>query len=423
MVFIFHSVFYRGIFRLYRKLERRSEIHGVVFGLCAACCLWLSVGAKESGGNAVDDYDKKIEEKHLALDSVKAELLKGREKLKRLQQEEGTHVLQLEQVEKNIAISQSYIKRLAAKIDSTSRSIQTLEASLSAENGRLTLRRDEMRKRLRSIYKTGQSDLPHVVLTSQNMSDLLHRVRYFEALHRYDRRLLARIDSSRSSIRTRKEVLEKVNAQLSALKKEKESEYGALMEEQSQRQALLEGVRNQKNAYEAMIRDLEAAQKELKQIVSMLEVKRKKARSPKDQGFLVSFEKRKGGLPWPVNGAVLLEFGKVVHSIYKTVIMNTGIDIGAQKGGNVRCVASGKVAYVGWMRGFGKFAIVDHGGYYTTYAHLDEVTVEKDDDLKSGSILGTVEDPGATGSAKLHFEIRKSTDALDPLDWLEKRKR
>jgi murein DD-endopeptidase MepM/ murein hydrolase activator NlpD len=75
------------------------------------------------------------------------------------------------------------------------------------------------------------------------------------------------------------------------------------------------------------------------------------------------------------------------------------------------------------MRGFGKFAIIDHGGYYTTYAHMDEVTVEKDEDVRSGSLLGTVEDAGIAGGTKLHFEIRKSTEALDPLDWLEKRKR
>jgi len=46
-----------------------------------------------------------------------------------------------------------------------------------------------------------------------------------------------------------------------------------------------------------------------------------------------AFEKSKGALRWPVQGKVLTEFGRVVHSIYKTVIMNTGIDIGAQKRG------------------------------------------------------------------------------------------
>ena len=211
---------------------------------------------------------------------------------------------------------------------------------------------------------------------------------------------------------------------LSFYKLEKQKEYGELVGEQAARQKLLEAVRSKKAVYAAMIKELEASQKELKNIVAMLESKRKKSRTAKEQGMQTGFEKRKGALPWPVEGAVVTEFGKQVHSVYKTVVMNTGIDISAAKGDKVRCIASGKVAYVGWMRGFGKFTIVDHGGYYTTYAHMDEVMVEKDDEVKNGSILGVVGgESGILGETKLHFEIRKSTEALDPVEWLEKKRK
>jgi murein DD-endopeptidase MepM/ murein hydrolase activator NlpD len=211
---------------------------------------------------------------------------------------------------------------------------------------------------------------------------------------------------------------------LSFLKREKQEEYGELVDEQGSRQKLLEDVRSRKAVFAAMIKELEASQKELKTIIATLESKRKKNRTAKEQGLLTGFEKRKGALPWPVDGRVVSEFGKVVHSVYKTVVMNTGIDISAAKGDKVSCIASGKVAYVGWMRGFGKFAIVDHGGYYTTYAHMDEVMVEKDDDVKNGSILGVVGgESGILGETKLHFEVRKSTEALDPVEWLEKKKK
>jgi septal ring factor EnvC (AmiA/AmiB activator) len=333
-------------------------------------------------------------------------------------------VSQLEQLEKNIGISKTYMKRLDVKIDSTSHTIGDLETSLSLENKKLKDRQEDMKSRLRYIYKTGQLTLPQVLLSSRDVSDMLHRVRYFEVLNHYDRKLLGQIDSSRSRIQARKTSLEKERRQLSLLKQEKEKEYGELVEEQGSRQKLLESVRTQKAVFESMIKDLEASQKELKNIVAMLESKRKKVRSAKEQGMLTSFEKRKGSLPWPVEGPVVTEFGRVVHSVYKTVVMNTGIDISAGKGEKVGCIASGKVAYVGWMRGFGKFAIVDHGGYYTTYAHMDEVVVEKDDEVKSGSVLGVVGgESGLLGETKLHFEIRKSTEALDPVEWLEKKKK
>jgi septal ring factor EnvC (AmiA/AmiB activator) len=103
--------------------------------------------------------------------------------------------------------------------------------------------------------------------------------------------------------------------------------------------------------------------------------------------------------------------------------MNTGIDIAASHGEKVHCVASGKVAYVGWMRGLGKLVIVDHGGYYTTYARLEEAQVVKDDIVAAGAVLGLVGEPNPFDPPKLHFEIRKSTEAMDPVEWLEKRRK
>jgi septal ring factor EnvC (AmiA/AmiB activator) len=378
-----------------------------------------SYGFSKTG--STDDFDQRIEEKNLTLDSIRNELNKGREKLRQLQMEEGSHVLQLEQMERNIATAQQYMRRLDFRMDTVAQTISALGSELDGENIRLAIRQGEMKNRLRYIYKTGQSELPQIILTSRSVSDILHRVRYFESLHEYDRRLLSQIENTRTRIQGRKLSLEKTHAQLTRLKKEKEQEHGELVREQDSRKTLLESVRFQKAAYATMIKDLEAAQQELKNIVMMLESRRKKLRTAQEKGMLSSFEKRKGALPWPVEGRVVSDFGKVVHSVYKTVIMNTGIDISARKGEKVYCIASGKVAYVGWMRGFGKFTIVDHGGYYTTYAHMDEVTVEKDAEVKSGSVLGSIGDQGILGGTRLHFEIRKSSEALDPLEWLEDR--
>jgi murein hydrolase activator len=404
---------------LHWKHECGQKISGIAVALAiigGLLLLPLYGGPKTA---PADDFDQKIEEKNLALDSIKAELKKGRDKLRQLQQEEGSHLSQLEQLEKNIGTSQQYMQRLNFRMDTVALTISFLESELDGENIRLSLRQGEMKKRLRYIYKTGQLELPQIALTSRTMSDLLHRVRYFEELHEYDRRLLAQIENARSRIKGRKLTLENVHAQLARLKKEKLKEHEELVREQNSRKALLESVRSQKTAFAAMIKEMESAQQELKNIVMMLESRRKKFRTAKEQGMLSSFEKRKGSLPWPIEGRVLSEFGKVVHSVYKTVIMNTGIDISAQKGEKVYCIANGKVAYVGWMRGFGKFAIVDHGGYYTTYAHMDEVSVDKDVEVKGGSVLGAIGDQGIMGGTRLHFEIRKSSEALDPVEWLE----
>jgi septal ring factor EnvC (AmiA/AmiB activator) len=75
------------------------------------------------------------------------------------------------------------------------------------------------------------------------------------------------------------------------------------------------------------------------------------------------------------------------------------------------------------MRGLGKLVIVDHGGYYTTYARLEEALVTKDGKVEPGTVLGLVGESQTFEEPKLHFEIRKSTEAMDPAEWLEKKKK
>ena len=101
--------------------------------------------------------------------------------------------------------------------------------------------------------------------------------------------------------------------------------------------------------------------------------------------------------------------------------MNNGIDIGSKRGQPIECVAPGVVLHVGSMRGLGKMVIVDHaGGYLSIYAHLESISVSQDQEVTSGTNIGNVGDSGSLGGEKLHFEIRKSTNALNPVEWLEK---
>jgi septal ring factor EnvC (AmiA/AmiB activator) len=422
-----------GAVRVYRKHKRGAQIPCLLTAtiLVFGCCSLLfakntkkTIAEYKAPKQATTEYDKKIEEKNAVLDSIRAELQKGREKLSQLQSQEGTVLTQLSQLENNIATSESYLREVSVKIDSTSRSIARLGNQLAAANRDLEVRQSIMKKRLRAIYKAGQVRLPQLILTSRNMSDMLHRVRYFSELNRYDRQLVAKIDTARKQIEADKTVLERQQRRLSLFKRDKEGEYGSLVAEQESRQKLLSDVRVRKDTFVKMIRELEAAQKELQNIVAMLEKNRKK-KTPTayEKSLNATFEKEKGSLPWPMEGKVVTDFGKVVHSVYKTVTMNTGIDIASRAGEKVYCVASGKVAYVGWMRGLGKLVIVDHGGYYTTYARLEDALVAKDDKVQPGTAIGMVGEINPIDGPKLHFEIRKSTEALDPMDWLEKRKK
>jgi murein DD-endopeptidase MepM/ murein hydrolase activator NlpD len=105
---------------------------------------------------------------------------------------------------------------------------------------------------------------------------------------------------------------------------------------------------------------------------------------------------------------------------------HTGVDLRSGKGKGagepVLASRSGRVMSVGWERGYGKQATIEHpDGYRTRYAHMRSVNVELGQRVEQGAQIGKV---GATGRATaphLHFEVITPKGAfIDPLLFLPK---
>ena len=124
---------------------------------------------------------------------------------------------------------------------------------------------------------------------------------------------------------------------------------------------------------------------------------------------------------WPlIKGKIIRKFGENKNQLLKTVTLNYGIDIRADKDKNVRCVGEGVVAALDWLPGYGNVVIVSHkDGYRTVYGHLSEIFVKEGDKVKSNSVLAVV-DEGLDGYV-LHFEIWQGRDKQNPELWLGKK--
>lgn len=400
-----------------RKYECSSKISGLI--LLFFSVLICTAQAQES--DLLKQYDRDITAKSGALDSIKSEIEKGRQVLSSLQKDEGNYLERLEQIEKNISASKHYLSILQSEIDSVETVILHLKDSLVIAQGKLKDRKAVMVKRLQIAYKQMTVNPIMLMLQSKNPVEFITRTRYLQEVNRYDKQLMKQITSAREEIDHRSTLLAIQREELSTLLGSKKTEQKMLLDEELQRKTMLTDVRSKKQLYTAMISELEESQKQLNIIITTLQEKRKKAKKQLSSSVVMAFEKRKGKLGWPVEGKIVSPFGKIVHPVYKTVTMNNGIDIGAAKGTSVRCVAPGTVIHTGWMRGMGQIVIVDHnGGYITVYAHLQEIDVRMDQAVELGTRLGNVGDTGAMGDANLHFEIRKSTDAFNPSEWLEK---
>jgi murein DD-endopeptidase MepM/ murein hydrolase activator NlpD len=125
-----------------------------------------------------------------------------------------------------------------------------------------------------------------------------------------------------------------------------------------------------------------------------------------------------GALPtfrWPVRGKVITSYGAKTNGK-----SNDGINLAVPEGTPVKAAEDGVVAYSGnELKGYGNLVLVRHSnGYVTAYAHASELLVKRGDTIKRGQVIAKSGQSGEVSSPQLHFEIRKGSSPVDPLQFL-----
>lgn len=117
---------------------------------------------------------------------------------------------------------------------------------------------------------------------------------------------------------------------------------------------------------------------------------------------------------WPVKGRVITTFGKTNGQ------QNDGINLAVPEGTTVRAAEDGVVAYAGSeLKGYGNLVLVRHAnGFVTAYAHNSEVMVKRNDQVRRGQVIAKSGQTGTVSSPQLHFEIRKGSSPVDPMQHL-----
>ena len=117
---------------------------------------------------------------------------------------------------------------------------------------------------------------------------------------------------------------------------------------------------------------------------------------------------------WPSSGKVVRTYSSNRHK---------GIDIAGKRGDPVEAVAAGKVVYAGTgVTGYGSLLIIKHNDtYLSAYGHNERLLVSENMNIQAGQQIATMGSSG-TDTVKLHFELRRLGQPIDPLTLLPKRR-
>ncbi len=129
-----------------------------------------------------------------------------------------------------------------------------------------------------------------------------------------------------------------------------------------------------------------------------------------------------GGAGGSIAGWMWPTTGDVVSAVSPSAGEKRGIDIIGKNGEPVYAAKGGTVVYAGnGLVGYGNLIIVKHDDkFLSAYAHSSRIDVREGQQVKAGQKIAEI---GSTGTdrSKLHFQIRRDGQPVDPLQYLPRR--
>lgn len=392
--------------------------------------LWMCIIFSALTATVQDEIKSKTKE----LERLDKELQKSQKKTQELTLKEGKMLEELSSLTHKITSLQEEKSRRERELAAVEKELM----ELTGKETELGKEKEELRQLMEHIVVTSfkhykrrefESMMPDTAMKSSHEQPLLQEV------GAYNYYLIMRTGK----------VLEEVSDLVTKTKEKKEQVQLAYLNNkiaerkltalQKTHTATLEKVRSQKTKSAQLALELEKRKDSMNELIKMLEKrieeeriraeKQPKPSDKKEPGKQIiavqygAFDKQKKKLPWPVRGTIYSQFGRQVNQRYNTFTHNDGIDVLAKTFEPVIAVAQGTVVFAQQLK-YVNTVIIDHGNsYFTIYANLASIAVSTGTAVTAGVKIGTVGTDVVTGLPILHFEIRKSTEALSPVEWLQ----
>lgn len=371
---------------------------------CVALALALSLTLPTVGvwadelEDRLDSVKSQMETEQANIDYAKAQVSNITEYLAQLQQEAETVQAELTKIQSELTVTENHI-------------VENQKILEEAEK-RLAEHTKVLHKRLRDIYINGRVNYLDVLIGAKDFNDFTTRMELLKRIASQDANLVSQVRSERALIVAKRNQLEADKARLVTLKEAAEKNQKRIAANKAEQERMLAKAEQEQAAAEQTYQELLATSNEIEQML--------RARASQSQATAPSFAYGNGDFIWPIGSTMITsEYGWRVHPIFGTSRYHSGIDIGADYGESVWASAGGIVVHSGWLGGYGKAVIIDHGGGISTlYAHNSELTVSEGESVYQGQVIAYAGSTGYSTGPHLHFEVREYGEPVSPYSYL-----
>ena len=317
----------------------------------------------------------------------------------RLEDLDATSRRRVERLQEVIRRAESRRAELKSRLDAASRVDGFWTAALSAESAR------------HAAFEAGRSDFygtPELWADEYRRAAILEKGRHLRGLKGFARKTEAA-----------EAVAQKNSAELADSRRRAQAERDGRRQEYESKKAQLALAQTQ---IAEAARRAQELQESAKAMTALLDKLGKAAKYRKPVGVKAALDVPRHSLPWPAEGKVLSGFGREKDKDLGTWTVRQGLTLATPAEAAVTPVAPGRVIFAGPFRSYGRVVIVDHGGgFFSVYGNLGEILKDKGADAPAGEPIARAGKTKDGAGGRVYLEIRRGTEALDPLAWLEKK--
>ena len=313
----------------------------------------------------------RIEEQRRIIEELEEQVKQDEKRLNEIKKDKSTALRRVNSITNQINSRNTLLNRTEKEINSIEKNIENNNRMISLTSQKLTDEREKYAEMVREAYRNHrQNNYITYILASKSFSDISRRIANIRAVAELRAERMHRIDSLNNSLSEQQLTLSERMQSLDSVQRKAEA----------QKLKLQSDVKAAKQAMNQLSTKERAALKEKMESEELLDAAINELRKlTKGNTEGASFSRTTSNLNLPV------DWGKVRR--YKG---NMAEIVGA-KGASVRTIYDGKVVEVKRNRINGKYDVfVAHGEYITSYANMDEVSVEKGQKVAKNSRIGEV---------------------------------
>jgi murein hydrolase activator len=364
-----------------------------------------------AGKKVAEKIDTLLKDEQAELKILRRKIAQQENAISKVGKKESAVLKNLHKIGSQLKLKKRELEIYKWNFKNNQKKIFSLEPRLKKAEQKIKSHKKILGLRLRSIYKERPMFPLRVAFSSNNITDLMQRLKYMNLIVQQDSQMLQEYLTKLEQIKQDKYSLYKVRAKLVSLKKNTVSKKREIEKTKKEKSVYLKKIKRKKNLSVKVRKELLAASNNLNSLIDKLLIK-----LVSGEGLDIS--DKKGRLNLPLKGQILNKFGRKRVKEYESYIVYNGINVKARRGTPVQAVFDGKVLYTGELEGYGNLVIVGHGKeYHSLYGHLDSIKVASNKVVKTGEVIALSGDSGSLEGETLYFELRKNGKPIEPVRW------